>query len=233
MPAVSIALRQLARRLADAELGAEIAGDVETLAQLPACAGAWTRPVRRAGAVGQELDGNRFERARRRSRPSRRSAPRRRRRCRGSAGADRRGRGRGSRGSATRASDRPRPASSARRGTRRGLASSNGPGGSGPRPCSAAMRRAPIEAPHPRRERHARRQRAPAVRRPAVGVDARRLEAGQVLPAELRERRALAEQHARPLALMLAEQPGPARVEAAEVEEPQRHAVDEVAGRRR
>ena len=51
----------------------------------------------------------------------------------------------------------------------------------------------------------------------------------QIVAAQLRERRTLAQQHARPLALMLAEQPGLARVEAAEVEEPERHTVDEIA----
>ena len=51
----------------------------------------------------------------------------------------------------------------------------------------------------------------------------------QVVVAELSKRRPLAQKDARPLALVLAEQPGPPRIEAAEVEEPERNAVDEIA----
>ena len=160
--------RELARGLADAELGAEIPGDVEALAQALRSAAGQGRTVRRARGR-EEARRESLPAWRRRSRSSRRSAsasaPKMSGKCicKSDAVAVV-----ASRGNATRAVDRPRPANSARRGTRRDPRRQTGRAAPGTGPVPRHISARSIQAPHPRRDRHARGQRAPAVRRPAA-----------------------------------------------------------------
>ena len=115
-----------------------------------------------------------------------------------------------------------------------GVARSNGSGGSGPFPLLGGNHGVPVEAAHARGHGHARGQRAPAVRLPAMFVRDRRARGSSRYSSQIRAStgRSLSS-IARPVALVLAEEPGLARIEAAEMKEAQRRAVDDVACRRR
>ena len=101
-------------------------------------------------------------------------------------------------------------------------------GGSGPLSFSNVSQFLPVKTADALVEANARRQQIPSIRHARLFSDARPVRRCRVLPADPGQRRPIAQEDSRAVALMFAEQVGLLRVETAEVKKRQRLAVDEV-----